>query len=145
MSVQINRPEEIAKRLGIDEKGKVHAFATSRCAYYMDDYVPMRQGSGNLKNNKWVFTDYICYHSIYAHYMFEGKVMGPNIPIKNANGEIVKWISPKGMPKHYTGADIVYHPEGTQRGAYWHEKMKTACMSKIVKEVQDYMRTGATR
>ena len=138
MSVQINSPKEVAERLGIDPKGSVLAFATSRVAYYMDEFVPMK--SGNLKNNKWVYEDMITYHSVYAHYVFKGDVMGANIPIKNKNGDIVGWFSPKGVPKHYTGAKMVYHPEGTQRGAYWHEKMKSAYMSTIIKEVQDYMK-----
>lgn len=137
MSVQINSPKEVAERLGLDENGSVLAFATSRVAHYMDDFVPFK--SGNLKNNKWVFTNMITYHSVYAHYMFEGKVAGPNVPIKNSTGAIVGWFSPI-KPKHYTGEDIKYHPEGTQRGAYWHEKMKSAYMDTIIKEVQDYMK-----
>lgn len=142
MSFTLNNPKEISERLGLQEKGPVQAFATSRCAYYMDEFVPLK--SGNLKNNKWVFEDYIVYHSIYAHYVFQGDVMGPNVPIKNSAGSIVGWFSPIA-PKSYTGAKMVYHPEGTQRGSYWHEKMKSAYMDTIVKEVQDYMKLRSAK
>ena len=137
MSVEVNSSQQIIKRLGLDPKGSVQSFATSRVAYYMDEFVPFK--SGNLKNNKWVSEDMITYHSIYAHYMFEGKVMGPNVPIKNSTGAVVGWFSPT-KSKHYTGKDIQYHPEGTQRGSYWHEKMKSAYMDTIIKEVQDYIK-----
>jgi len=139
MSVYIDPTKTIIKNLNIEDDGPVMAYATSQGAKYMDEFVPYK--SGELRNNKSVQKNLVTYKSIYAHYMFVGKVMGPNIPIKNKAGEIVGWWSKK--PKYYTGADIQYHTAGT--GHYWHERMKSAYLDTICKEVEDFMKRGITR
>lgn len=139
MSVYLKPSKDIINSLGLGENGSALAYATSRCAYYMDDFIPYKRGE--LRNNKLVETDKIIYKSIYAHYMFVGKVMGPNIPIKNKAGEIVGWFSKK--PKYYTGADIQYHTAGT--GPYWHERMKSVYLDTICREVEAFMKRGITK
>ena len=57
----------------------------------------------------------------YAHYQHEGKVYGPNIPIR-VNGIIVGWRSPKDKPKHPTGRSLTY-TSPTAR-AHWTEVIK---------------------
>ena len=37
----------------------------------------------------------------YAHYLYEGRVMGPNVPL-HEGGQLVGFFSPKA-PKKYTG------------------------------------------
>lgn len=128
---------QIKVDLGIEPNGRAQKYFTATCAKHMDKYVPMRDG--NLRKNISVTTNSITYKSPYAHYMYIGKVMGPNIPIKDKVGNIVGWCSPKGKPKHYTGKNIVYHGKG---GSYWDKKMVTAEMQDVVKEVQNYIRSG---
>ena len=130
----------IEVRLGIDPNGKVQRFFTETCYKYMDKYVPME--TGDLRSNVVLTTKSIRYKSPYAHYMYEGKVMGPNIPIMEKGVDRpVGYYSPKNKPKRYTGADIHYHTSGT--GPYWDERMKSADMGQVVKEVQNYVNRGA--
>ncbi|MDO5797515.1 MAG: minor capsid protein [Eubacteriales bacterium] len=61
----------------------------------------------------------------YAHYQYMGEVYGPNIPKKDAQGNIIGWFSPKGKAKHPTGRKLQYsttaHPEA---GVEWFEEAK---------------------
>ena len=58
----------------------------------------------------------------YANYLYQGIKYGPNIPIKDSQGNITGWYSPPS--KHPTGEKLKYHPEGTERGDHWFEKAK---------------------
>ena len=75
--------------------------------------------------------------------MYEGLVMGPNIPIKES-GIIVGWFSPKGKPKHYTGANIKYHKDAGHpyAGPHWDKRMWSAESDDIVQEVQNFVDRG---
>ena len=94
------QPTSVIKaRLGIEPNGRVQRYFQKRCKDYMDKYVPREDG--NLRKNVDLSNpNLIVYQSPYAHYMYEGKVMGPNIPITE-NGNIIGWFSPKGKRKHY--------------------------------------------
>lgn len=130
----------IETKLGIKEGGPLHKYFTNTCEKHMNKYVPATPDE-NLASSAIVLTDMIYYPGPYAHYMYEGRVMGPNIPIKDKNGNIVRWFSRK--PKYYTGADIEYktgtHPLAT---SHWAEKMWTAEREDIEKELEDYVRKG---
>ena len=132
----------IKARLGIQPSGPVQAFFTETCAKHMNKYVPY--SDGNLAKYKLEGNDKIIYDAVYAHYMYKGKVMGPNVPIKNEDGIITGWFSPI-KPKHYTGKDIQYRkPSGHEyAGPYWDKRMWSAESDKVIKEVQDYVNRGA--
>ena len=88
-------------------------------ATYMKPYVPMDEGI--LMGHVNILPDGVYYLEDYAHYMFEGVVYGPNIPIFE-NGVIVGWWSkPNKQP---TGASLTYstekHPQATH---HWNEAM----------------------
>lgn len=140
MSKVIMKPTSVIKaRLGLNPGGKVHKVFTKTCADTMDKYVPFR--TGVLATTKIVQTDKIIYPQKYAHYMYKGKVMGPNIPIKE-NGLIVGWFSPKGKKKEYTGADIKYSKaKHHYAGSYWDKRMWSADKDKVIKTVQNYIKT----
>lgn len=121
--------------LGLEPNGRVQKFFTQTCYKHMEKYIPYDEG--NLYRNVDIDATTITFKSPYAHYMYKGEVMGPNIPIKE-NGVIVGWFSPKGKPKHYTGKSISYR----RGGPYWDKKMVSAEMQDIVKEVQDYINRG---
>ena len=130
----------IKTRLKIQEGGPAHKFFTHTCRIHMDKFVPFRDGNLSTIVNERVNS--ITYKSPYAHYMYEGKVMGPNIPIVK-NGTIVGWFSPKGKKKEYTGADINY---STSRHAYagphWDKRMWSAEREKVEKEVENFIKRG---
>ena len=131
---------EIKVHLGIEPNGRVQKFLTQTCYNHMDKYVPLDDGT--LRSNVQLNDDSITYKSPYAHYMYEGKVMGPNIPLtKKGVSEPIGWFSPKGKPKHYTGADIKYHTAGT--GHHWDERMKSAELMQVINEVQNFVDRGA--
>lgn len=75
-----------------------------------------------------------------AHYLYEGRVMGPNIPILR-NGEQDGFFS--RAPKRYTGGMLTYHG-APMRGAKWIDRMKRAEMQKIVRTVETAVRKGGS-
>lgn len=133
---------QIKARLGIQPNGQVQKYFTKRAADYMDKYVPYSEG-GLAYNTRIIETDKVRYNSPYAHYMYEGKVMGPNIPIKE-NGVIVGWFSPKGKAKHYTGAEINYNQSAGHEyaGPHWDKRMVSAEINDLIDEVQKYINRG---
>ena len=144
MALKMKPTSVIKARLGIEPNVPVHTFFTKRCAEHMDNYVPYEEGH-LAYTNRTIETNRIIYNSPYAHYMYEGKVMGPNIPIKE-DGIIVGWFSPKGKPKHYTGKNIDYSKSiargHTQAGPYWDKRMWSAEKDDIIKEVQESINRG---
>lgn len=51
------------------------------------------------------------YYAPHMHYIYIGEIYGPNIPIKDAEGNITGWYSPP--KKHPTGRKMQYHTPGT--------------------------------
>lgn len=133
IKVKMQPTSVIETKLGIQKDGPIHKFFTNSCAKAMDKYVPASQDENLAKSVK-VSTDEIIYPGPYAHYLWEGRVMGPNIPVFDKNGNIVRWWSK--APKYYTGKDIVFstevHPLAT---SHWDKKMWTAEREKIEKDV----------
>lgn len=63
------------------------------------------------------------YNTPYAHYQYVGEIYGPNIPIRDSEGNITGWFSPPGKAKHPTGRKMAnYSQSGT--GPEWFEKAK---------------------
>lgn len=129
----------IETKLGIQEGGPTHNHFTDLCMKEMDPFVPMGD-TGFLASTVYHTVNEIHYDMPYAHYIYEGRVMGPNIPIIE-NGLIVGWWSK--APKYYTGKDIVYstskHPLAT---SHWDLKMWTAKKDFIEKKVAEYVMRG---
>lgn len=77
-------------------------------------YVPF--DTGTLSQNVEVTAKHVKYKQPYAHYMYEGVVYGPNIPIIQ-NGVVVGFFSRPGVKKTPTGKYINYdkshHPLAT--------------------------------
>lgn len=142
MAVKVNmKPTSTIKaNLGLTPNGAVQTYFTKTCADYMDKYVPYREG-GLAYDTRRIEGNLIIYDAPYAHYMYEGKVMGPNIPIYE-DGVLVGYWSK--APKYYTGEDINYHPSAGHEyaGPHWDERMKTAEMGDLVKDVQNYINRG---
>lgn len=136
----VMKPTNVIKaNLGLEPSGPVQAFFTAECAKTMDKYVPINQG--NLASYYILDNNKIIYDQPYAHYMYEGLVMGPNIPIIE-EGLVVGWFSPKGKPKYYTGEEIDYSNSVANghefAGPHWDERMWSAEKTDIIKKVQEY-------
>lgn len=87
-----------------------------------DPLIPFRQGA--LRNSvnypQGIHGGEIEYNTPYAHYMYEGEVYGPNIPIRDSTGNVTGWYSPPS--KSPTGRKLQYHTDGTVD--HWFEKAK---------------------
>lgn len=91
-----------------------------------DPYVPFMEGVLSQSGLAQVKPGLVTYGNDlvpYAHYIYEGEIYGPNIPIVE-NGEIVGWFSPPGKTKNPTGRQMSYtkdyHPRATR---HWDEVM----------------------
>ena len=143
LKLELKPTSVIVANLGLEPSGPVHAEFTKRCAEHMDKYVPYKEG-GLAYDTRRIEKDKVIYEAPYAHYMYEGRVMGPNIPIKE-NGKIVGWFSPKGKnTKYYTGKKIKYHQSAGHEyaGHHWDKRMWSAESKEIIKELQDYIHRG---
>lgn len=112
MPVKLQPTSVIKARLGIDVNGKVQKFFQQTCYKRMDKYVP--QDNGDLRTNVDLSNpEYIVYESPYARYQYYG-------------------VREDGTHKvqHYT-------TPGT--GPFWDNRMVSAEMQDVVKEVQQYI------
>lgn len=102
-----------------------------------DPLIPFQQGA--LRNSvnypQGIYGGEIEYNTPYAHYQYEGEVYGPNIPIKDSDGNITGWFSPPGQAKHPTGKIIQYHEPGTSD--HWFEKAKEQNKDKWLRLVRE--------
>lgn len=100
-----------------------------------DPLIPFQQGA--LRNSvnypQGVYGTEIEWNTPYAHLQYTGIVYGPNIPIKDSEGNITGWYSPP--KKHPTGRPIQYHTPGT--GDHWFEKSKERNLQSWVKLVKE--------
>lgn len=112
MPVKIQPTSVIKANLGIEPNGRAHKYLTERCYTYMDKYVPKDRGI--LRENATLETDKITYEQQYAHAQYTGIVNG---------GEVKNYTTP-----------------GT--GSYWDERMKSAEMQDVIKEVQSFIDKG---
>lgn len=100
-----------------------------------DPLIPFQQGA--LRNSvnypHGIYGGEIEYNTPYAHYQYEGEVYGPNIPIRDAEGNITGWYSPP--KKHPTGRQLQYHTAGT--GDHWFSKAKEMHKDEWVRLVKE--------
>lgn len=99
-----------------------------------EPYVPFRQGAlrSSVRFPQGIDGGEIQYNTPYAHYLYVGKVYGPNIPIKDAQGNIIGWRSPP--KKSPTGRDLQYHTPGTTD--HWFDRAKRECLPDWVRLVK---------
>lgn len=88
-----------------------------------DPYIPFRQGAlaGSVHYPQGIAGGEIewggdAYDVPYAHNVYVAEIYGPNIPIKDAEGNITGWYSPP--IKHPTGREMKFskehHPQATK-------------------------------
>lgn len=135
MSVKVSfRPagEIVGRILGDDTR----LYANTRLHALCDPYTPM--DSGMLSQNVEITPEYVQYKSPYAHYQWEGKVYGPNIPITE-DGQMVGFYSPP--LKKPTDRNLVYskdkHPLAT---SHWERAMAVAKGQQLADDITAYLR-----
>lgn len=103
--------------------------------------VPFRQGAlrGSVRYPLGIYGNVIEYDVPYARYLYGGEVYGPNIPKKDADGNIVGWWSPPN--KKPTGRALTYHTEGTQD--HWFEEAKARHLNEWTELVRNTLLNGA--
>lgn len=127
-------------KLGINKNGPVHSYFTKLCKEEMDPFVPYGD-TGLLADTATYTTNEIIYDQLYAHYMYEGVIWGPNIPVFDTKGNIVKWWSK--APKYQTMRKFEYntdkHPLAT---SHWDQVMWSAKEEDITNKVQRFVDRG---
>lgn len=95
------------------------------CIRFMKPYTPFKYGFLEQSATVGTVIGSGEIHQIvpYAHYMYYGKVYGPNIPIEE-NGTVIGFFSPPGRKKHPTGEDLKYNTDRHPlAGPFWFERM----------------------
>lgn len=100
-----------------------------------EPYVPFRQGAlrGSVRYPLGITGGKIEYNTTYAHYLYQGEVYGPNIPQRDAEGNIVGWFSPP--KKSPTGRRLQYHTPGTSD--HWFDRAKQEHLSEWIQLVKE--------
>ena len=100
----------------------------------MDEYYEDKSPIGHMVDRVEITSEHIKYPGPYAHYMYAGEIYGPNIPIFDAEGNLIGWRSPKGKKKHPTGRYFDYtSPTATM---YWDRAALAEHRDEIEKEIR---------
>lgn len=137
LNVTINN-KAIAQKIDslLDESTmiEVHDLLSKMC----DPYVPMDEGP--LSQHIEITKEGVRYREPYAHYQYIGEVYGPNIPVKDKEGNIIRWFSIPGMKKNPTGRPINYNKEKHALATHhWDEAMIRDKGDVFLKGVQDIL------
>lgn len=130
VKVKINSTSKILKDHGLDKDGIVIRFVRDEADRLMNPYVPM--DNGMLRRNKTYPSNHeIKYTSPYAKYQYYGKLM----LAKNGSA----WAK-RGEKKVATSKNLKYHTSGT--GAKWDKLMLQRSKSELIKDVENYIKSG---
>lgn len=94
---------DVAGHMSKVQGEKLWTYAASEWHRLYRPYVPFKEGIlyGSVNISGGNCEGIIEHTAPYAHYAYEGRVMGPNVPISQG-GATVGFYSPVA-PKHYTG------------------------------------------
>ena len=130
VKVKINNVNKILKDHGLNEEGRVIKFLRDDADRLMNPYIPM--DNGMLRRNKSYPSNHeIKYISPYAKYQYYGKLM----LAKNGSS----WAK-KGEKKVETNKSLKYHTSGT--GPKWNEMMMQRRGNELIKDVENYTKSG---
>lgn len=125
--VKMNGTTQIIKAHGLDDNGTVTKFFRNTVDRFCDPYIPM--STGILKNTKTYPNNHsIKYISSYAHYMYKGKVA-------------VGASRPKGVKRTISNKPLKYQG-APKRGAEWDKRMMNERKKDIVKDVENFIKSG---
>ena len=127
---------KILRNKGLADRNKARRHLAEMIKAKADPYTPF--DSGVLKDGAVVSRNgkYLTYKGPYAHYLYHGKVMGPNVLTKDG------WrsMAPKGG-KYYTGKDLTYQG-APMRGPQWVDRALAAHGDEIRRDFASYLNNG---
>lgn len=130
VKVKINSTNKILKDHGLDQDGRAIRFLRDDADRLMNPYIPM--DNGILRRNKSYPSNHeIKYISPYAKYQYYRKLM----LAKNGSS----WAK-KGEKKVLTSRNLKYHTSGT--GPKWNELMMQRNKNTLIKDVENFIKTG---
>ena len=138
----------IPKLMSEAEGKKLWTYAGSEWHRLYKEYVPHSPGGGMLYSTVTI-TGGNCnatvkHTSPYAHYMYEGVVYGPNVPITQG-GVITGYFSPK-VPKTKTDKNIHYSQLFNGKACrHWDEAAKPTKGPVLIRSLQGYIDSGKWR
>ncbi len=122
------------------QSDKFWTYAATQWHRLYKDWVPM--DNGVLYNNVQIRAKEITHMAPYAHYLYEGKVYGPSIPISEG-GTVTGFFSPRNRPKSPTGKALKYSQgKHNKASAKWDQAAAPTQLPKLVKELQSYVDSG---
>ena len=130
VKVKMNSVNKILKDHGLNKDGRVTRYLRDDADRLMNSFVPM--DNGMLRRNKtYPKNNEIKYTSPYAKYQYYGKLM----LAKNGSA----WAK-LGEKKVKTSKNLKYHTSGT--GAKWDKLMLQRRKNDLIKDVENYIKTG---
>lgn len=107
------------------------------------DFVPMK--TGILYNQVDYAPKTITHTASYAHYLYEGQVYGPNIPVMEGK-RVTGYFSIPNRAKKPTGKALnfskQFHPKAS---AKWDQAAKPTQLPKLVQEIQRHIDSGMVK
>lgn len=127
---------------------------------FVEPYVPMSKGGGDLRESAEAKPSGVIYKTPYAHYQYEGKVYGQNLPKwyyskADKTSYITGWYSIPGVkktptgrtlgqPGNWKGWDFGYSTPGTTH--HWlEEAFKNGGKARFSKQATRVMKARARR
>lgn len=131
---------DVQGHLGRVEGEKFWTYAASEWHRLYRPYCPFREGAlYNTVNISGGGGEGMIEHTVpYAHYLYEGEVYGPNVPIMQG-GALVGYFSPVA-PKHPTGKMLHYSGMGSR---HWDEAARPTQLPLLVQSLQAFVDSGA--
>ena len=134
-------PDDLLASVGMDDGGRIQQIVDQRVIDYCQPYVPAspdRTLEFSAQTATRIGSGRVIWNTPYAHYMYQGLVYGPNIPIKDPEtGVILGWFSIPGRPKHPTGKELTYDTaQNPMAGPFWFERMKADRLNDILDEAR---------
>lgn len=119
VKVDVNTQKILDSR-GLGGDHAVNKFIANEVKRLSDPYTPFRQGALMAATIQPGAPARLEYDTPYAHYQWEGLVMGGR------------------APRHYTGAALTYHGGG-MRGPRWTERMMADRSDDLTRSVANYV------
>lgn len=130
IKTKINSVGKILKDHGLDKDGRVIRFIRDEADRLMNPFVPM--DNGMLRRNKTYPNNHsIKYVSPYSQYMYYGELM-----LSKSGSSWAKL----GEKKVVSSKKLKYHTSGT--GPKWDKKMLQRRKNDLVKDVENYIKSG---
>lgn len=140
MSTQVKVKIDVLGTVNKINDPKFWTFAANEYHKLLTPYVPMDSGtlSETVKTKGGEGNGEIEYYAPYAHYIYEGKAMGPSF-FSDGFG----FWSPPGERKHYTGKKLnISKSKHPLASTHWDEAAEPTQRPKLIEAMQSYIDSG---